>query len=65
MQDKPGLLEACYFEVFFSAALPFNTSCLFTRDDEIKSATFDSLAESHTFWPVWLYFVIINTYFKS
>lgn len=24
MPDKPGLLEACYFEVFSYAALPFN-----------------------------------------
>lgn len=62
MPDKAGPLEACYFEVFSSAALPFNKSCLFTRDDEIKSRVLHlarlQKSESHIFWPQ---FVIINT----
>lgn len=37
MPDRPGLLEACYFEVFSSATLPFNKNCIFTHNYGIKS----------------------------
>lgn len=62
MPDKPGLLEACYFEVFPSAVLPFNKTWCW---NQIVCSTLDSPAEirkPHMCWPI---FVIINLFRKS
>lgn len=46
MPDKPGLLEACYFEVFSSAALPFNLEMF------IQTRWWNQMWCATLYWPV-------------
>lgn len=61
MPDKPGLLEACYFEVFPSAVLPLNKTWCW---NQIMCSTLDSPAEIRTPHMCWPIFAIINLFRK-